>query len=299
MNVSNFDVRLLVVFDALMLERNVTRAAARLSMSQPAVSNAMQRLRVLIGDQLFLKTAKGVEPTPRAREMATPVSEAIKLFQSALMVGSGGQDPAKPIFKIAFSEPTSVVVLPILVKNFSSSWKKVSLEALPKVNSELEKQLDTGEADLVVGAIPPLPKRFQRAALFQDVNVCVMRKDHPLKRITAKNFSTIGQISVAPNSKLFRGLDAQLQSFGSARKITLSVSQYHAVQPILLSSDLITCVPNSVASTFDPERVRIAPLPYPIGRHKIEMAWNSLRERDTEMRWLRSSVLTACEGLGI
>src|SRR5690606_10322108 len=121
MNVSNFDVRLLVVFEALMAERNVTRAAARLSMSQPAVSNAIQRLRVQLGDQLFLKSARGVEPTPRASEMAAPVSEAIRLMQSALMAGTGGQDPAEPTFKVSFSEPTSVVVLPRLVELFSNS----------------------------------------------------------------------------------------------------------------------------------------------------------------------------------
>src|SRR5438128_11569919 len=188
-NIQDVDLNLLRVFDAVLRERAVTAAAARLGLTQPAVSNALARLRAVFGDALFVRTPAGMEPTPFARGVAEPVRQALALLESALSHGPGF-DPgtATRAFRFYMSDVGQVEFLPPLVERLQRVAPGVRLEAVAVDLEDVADALGSGALDIVVGFLPGLGPPIARRALFRDPYVCLMRADHPIKRLTRKKF---------------------------------------------------------------------------------------------------------------
>src|SRR6478672_10141890 len=180
MNVQNVDLNLLRVFDAVLSERGVTPAAARLGLTQPAVSNALARLRALFGDPLFLRTPGGMDATPFARELAGPVRQALALLESALAHGPGF-DPATSAraFRFYMSDLGQIEFLPPLIERVQREAPGVRLEAVALEVESIGDALAAGGLDLAVGFLPGLGPPVRRQPLFRDPYVCLMRADHP------------------------------------------------------------------------------------------------------------------------
>src|SRR5882762_10353106 len=189
MNVQDVDLNLLRVFDAVLRERGVTPAAARLGLTQPAVSNALARLRALLGDGLFVRTAKGMEATPFARELAEPVRQALALLESALAHGPGFDPaPATRAFLFYMSDLGQIEFLPPLLEAIQKLAPGVRLEAVSLEVEDIAGALTAGALDLAVGFLPGLGPPVRRRALFRDPYLCLMRADHPIKTLTKRKF---------------------------------------------------------------------------------------------------------------
>src|SRR3954467_5467635 len=191
MNVADLDLNLLRVFDAVLHEGSVTAAPGRLELTQPAVSNALARLRSLLGDPLFVRTASGMEPTPFARGVAEPVRQALALRESALAHGPGF-DPATATrtFRFYMSDVGQVEFLPPLVERVQRDAPGVRLEAMGLDVEDLGGALAAGSLDVAVGFLPGLGAPVKRQALFRDPYACLMRADHPAAQgsLTRKKF---------------------------------------------------------------------------------------------------------------
>src|SRR5882762_6395777 len=191
MNVQDVDLNLLRVFDAVLRERGVTPAAARLGLTQPAVSNALARLRALLGDALFVRTPKGMDATPFARELAEPVRQALVLLESALAHGPGF-DPASATraFRFYMSDLGQIEFLPPLIERVQKLAPGVRLEAVALEVEDIAGALTAGALDLAVGFLPGLGPPVRRRALFRDPYLCMMRADHPTikKTLSRKQF---------------------------------------------------------------------------------------------------------------
>src|SRR5262245_2997057 len=191
MNVQGLDLNLLRVFDAVLRDRSVTGAARHLGLTQPAVSNALARLRTSFDDPLFVRTPEGMDATPFARELAEPVRQALALLESALAHGPGF-DPATSTraFRFYMSDLGQIEFLPPLVEFAQRTAPGVRLEAVALEVEDIGDALASGALDLAVGFLPGLGQPVRRQPLFRDPYVCLMRADHPAARgrLTKKAF---------------------------------------------------------------------------------------------------------------
>jgi DNA-binding transcriptional LysR family regulator len=292
MNVRDVDLNLLRVFDAVLREGGVTPAASILELTQPAVSNALARLRKLFGDALFVRTPSGMEPTPFARELAEPVRQALALLESALAHGPGF-DPASATraFRFYMSDVGQVEFLPPLVERVQREAPGVRLEAVALDVDDIGAALAAGGLDLAIGFLLGLGPPVRRRALFRDPYACLMRADHPIRTLTRKRFLEASHALVTYRGG-HRVIEEALERAGLARKIALRVPHFTVVPMVLERTDLILTLPARVARVFE-SRGAFKALPPPIAIPPAEVAvhWHERFEADPGNRWLRERVI--------
>jgi DNA-binding transcriptional LysR family regulator len=294
MNVHDIDLNLLRVFDAVLHEKGVTPAASKLGLTQPAVSNALARLRKLFGDALFVRTPRGVDATPFARELAEPVRQALALLESALAHGPGF-DPATATrgFRFYMSDLGQIEFLPPLVERVQREAPGVRLEAVALEVDDIADALAAGALDVAIGFLPGLAAPVRRRALFRDPYLCLMRKDHQEigEKLTRKMFLDASHALVTYRGG-HRVIEEALDRAGLARKVALRVPHFTVVPMILEKSDLILTLPARVARVFE-RRGRLKALPPPVAIPPAEVAlhWHERFEPDPGNRWLRDLMI--------
>ena len=285
-------MNLLRVFDAVLHERGVTPAAARLGLTQPAVSNALARLRAVFGDALFVRTAGGMDPTPFARELSEPVRQALALLESALAHGPGF-DPASSsrAFRFYMSDVGQIEFLPPLVERVRRLAPGVRLEAVGLGVEDLSAALAAGGLDLAMGFLPSLAPPVLRRALFRDPYACLMRAGHPIKVLTKRRFLEASHALVSYRGG-HRVIEETLERAGLARRITLRVPHFTVVPMILERSDLILTLPSRVARVYERRgNLKSLPLPLPIPQADVGVHWHERFEGDPGNRWLREQLI--------
>jgi DNA-binding transcriptional LysR family regulator len=292
MNVRDVDLNLLRVFDAVLREKGVTPAAAGLGLTQPAVSNALSRLRGVFGDPLFVRTPTGMDATPFARELAEPVRQALALLESALAHGPGF-DPASATraFRFYMSDLGQIEFLPPLIERVQQRAPGVRLEAVALEVEDIAAALAAGSLDLAVGFLPGLGAPVRRRALFRDPYLCLMRADHPITSLTKKKFAEASHALVSYRGG-HRVIEEALERAGLARKIALRVPHFTVVPMVLERTDLILTLPARVAHVFE-RRGKLKALPPPVAIPPAEVAvhWHERFEADPGNRWLREQVI--------
>jgi DNA-binding transcriptional LysR family regulator len=292
MNVAGLDLNLLRVFDVVLRDRSVTAAARHLGLTQPAVSNALARLRAQFEDALFVRTARGMDATPFARELAEPVRQALALLESALAHGPGF-DPATSTraFRFYMSDLGQIEFLPPLVERAQRVAPGVRLEAVALEVEDIGDALGAGALDLAVGFLPGLGPPVRRLPLFRDPYVCLMRADHPIgKRLTRKKFLAASHALVSYKGG-HRVIEEALERAGLARKIALRVPHFTVVPMVLERSDLILTLPSKVARVYQRRgNFKSLPPPVPIPPADVAAHWHERFERDPGSRWLREMV---------
>lgn len=293
MNVQGLDLNLLRVFDTVLHDRSVTMAARHLGLTQPAVSNALARLRAQFEDALFVRTAAGMDATPFARELSEPVRQALALLESALAHGPGF-DPATSTraFRFYMSDLGQIEFLPPLVERAQRVAPGVRLEAMALEVEDISDALAAGALDLAVGFLPGLGPPVRRQPLFRDPYVCLMRADHPDidKTLTKKKFLAASHALVSYRGG-HRVIEEALERAGLARKITLRVPHFTVVPMVLERSDLILILPRKVARVYERQgRFKFLPPPVPIPPADVAAHWHERFERDPGNRWLRETI---------
>ena len=292
MNVRDVDLNLLRVFDAVLRERGVTPAAAGLGLTQPAVSNALSRLRGLFGDPLFVRTPSGMDATPFARELAEPVRQALALLESALAHGPGFDPPsATRAFRFYMSDLGQIEFLPPLIERVQQHAPGVRLEAVALDVEDIAGALAAGALDLAVGFLPGLGPPVRRQALFRDPYLCLMRADHPIASLTKKKFAEASHALVSYRGG-HRVIEEALERAGLARKIALRVPHFTVVPMVLERTDLILTLPARVARVFERRgKLKSLPPPVPIPPAEVAVHWHERFETDPGNRWLREQIV--------
>jgi len=292
MNVRDVDLNLLRVFDAVLRERGVTAAAAGLGLTQPAVSNALARLRALFGDALFVRTPAGMDATPFARELAEPVRQALALIDAALAHGPGF-DPGSTTraFRFYMSDLGQIEFLPPLIERVQQAAPGVRLEAVALEVEDIADALATGALDLAVGFLPGLGPPVRRRALFRDPYLCLVRADHPIKALTKRKFQEASHALVTYRGG-HRVVEEALERAGLARRIALRLPHFTVVPMVLERTDLICTLPARVARVFERRGglKSLAP-PVPIPPADVAVHWHERFEADPGNRWLREQVV--------
>jgi DNA-binding transcriptional LysR family regulator len=291
MNVRDVDLNLLRVYDAVLREQGVTPAAAGLGLTQPAVSNALARLRALFGDPLFVRTPAGMDATPFARELAEPVRQALALIDAALAHGPGF-DPASATraFRFYMSDLGQIEFLPPLIERVQRAAPGVRLEAVALEVDDIADALATGALDLAVGFLPGLGPPVRRRALFRDPYLCLMRAEHPIKALTRRKFQEASHALVTYRGG-HRVVEEALERAGLARRIALRLPHFTVVPMVLERTDLLCTLPARVARVFEQRGglKSLAP-PVPIPTADVAVHWHERFEADPGNRWLREQV---------
>jgi DNA-binding transcriptional LysR family regulator len=291
-NVQELDLNLLRVFDAVLRDRTVTAAAGRLGLTQPAVSNALARLRKVFGDPLFVRTSAGMAATPFARAVAEPVRQALALLDSALAHGPGFEPAtATRAFRFYMSDLGQVEFLPPLVERVQRVAPGLRLEAVSLDLEHISDALGAGALDLAMGFLPGLAAPILRKPLFRDPYRCLMRADHPIERLTRKRFLEASHALVTYRGGGHRVIEEALDHAGVARRIALRVPHFTVVPMVLERSDLILTLPARVARVYE-KRGRFKSLPPPVAIPAAEVAvhWHQRFDGDPGNRWLRDQL---------
>lgn len=295
-----FDLNLLIVFDAVMQEGSVTRAGNRLGLSQPALSHALTRLRHMLNDELFVRTPKGMIPTPRAEQLALPVRRALDELQHSLEPAEFDPSKATRRFQIAVDNYASVVLVGLVASHILKIAPDVTLEFRPSGTLNLSDELDRDGIDLAIGTFAGQGERFSLRPLLQDEFVLVLRKDHPaaaggaisIERLAAFSFLEIS--SAHDPTDL---IDQALERLKLSRRIGLSAPFLSAVR-ILLASDMVSIFRRRVAEELVRYRaLAILPLPYQSATIETAMIWHRRFDHQPAHRWLREVIGEICATL--
>jgi DNA-binding transcriptional LysR family regulator len=296
MKLTDIDLNLLVVFDRLVQDGRVSRVAESLGLSQPAVSNALRRLRDLLDDELFLRTPSGMAPTPYALQLAEPVAQALRGLQGALNVRASF-DPARSerCFTLAMTDVGEIYFLPVLMDALAREAPGVTLRCVPVADAALREDMAVGRVDLALGSLPQLQAGFFQQALFRQRYVALMRAGHPLATastpLNATQYRQAAHVRVVSAGTGHGQVDDALQRLGVARQVQLTVPHYVALGQVLGSTDLVATVPERFAErVMAPFGLVARPLTLRLPHSIIAQLWHAHLHRDPGHQWLRSLV---------
>lgn len=289
-NIKKIDLNLLVVLDALLDECNVTRAAARLGYTQPTISGMLTRLRQVFGDPLFVRTQRGLLPTPCAEALGVPLKQL--LADSQRLFARGVFDPANSdaSFTISSNDYMQQALLLPFVKVLRREAKQIHLAITPPIVEGLSEALARGQIDLAVTipefAMSDLPSRL----LYRERYVVVVRPQHPLARRTAmsvERFCNYDHVLVSPTGGSFEGpTDRALARIGLRRKVRYSVPSFLLMPEILQTDDLVALVPSRLLRENNKRLVVLKP-PVEVPGFDVIAVWHPRVDKDTAHRWLR------------
>ena len=298
-NWRSFDLNLLIVFDALMQERSVTRAGSRIGLSQPAMSHALNRLRHVLKEELFVRTPEGMVPTPRAEMLAQPIRNVLSEIQLALEPAAFDPVASDRRFALAVNNYAAAVLASPLVATVSATAPAIRLDLRPSGTLDIVGLLDRGDLDLALGSTDSPGDRFATAPLLEDPFVMVMRRGHPASRrkLSAAAFAALPHLEISSSLEDTGFIDRWLAESGCVRRIALRAPYISAAQ-ILVQSDLVA----TLSRRFAQELVRDHPLlvrksPYDSPRVRTVMLWHRRLDRHPAHRWLRHVILSVSKSL--
>lgn len=295
------DLNLLRVFDTVMSEGSLTHAADKLSLTQPAVSNAMRRLRDALGDELLVRHGHGVQPTPRAMVLWPVVREALGALQQSLAPEAFDPATASLTLVLAMADATASTLMPNLVPILEQEAPALTVRVLPLTTRDPRSMLDSKTADMAVGHFPAvltdLTARAQAGTLvvhehrrlYDGEYVAVMRKGHPLALmpLTLEHYCAARHLLVSFSGRAYGFIDEALAALGRERHIALTVNQYTTAARVVSQSDLITVLPRHfVPITGIQHLLQVHPLPLEVPAVRVDALWHKRGPNRAAYDWL-------------
>lgn len=314
LNFRTLDLNLLRVFDEVMTERNLTRAAQRLSMTQPAVSNALKRLRDALGDELLRRAGHGVEPTPKALAIWPQVRDALQQMRQVLT--PAGFDPATAChsFLLSMADATAAKVVPPLVNILVREAPQVNLRITPLTTRDPRPLLAAGACELAIGHFPGVlaelgAVHLQEAApaylhqqLYEGEYVVVMRRHHPLagRPLTLDDYCAAQHLLVSFSGRPHGFVDEALSALQRTRRVVLTVNQFFTAGRVVATTDLLTVLPRHfLSATGLAHELAVSELPLAVPAVHIDALWHRQTATSPEHQWLRDAVLRAAQQGGL
>lgn len=291
MNLAGFDLNLLLVFDAVMRERHVTRAGDRIGMSQPAMSNALNRLRHHLKDDLFLRGPDGMRPTYRALELAGPVRDALQNLETALDPAVFDPATANRSFAVGTNDYALPTLMPELAARLQTEAPNIKIRLVSSAGHTFE-MLDTQAIDVGISAFGTIPERFASATLVEDRYVLIMREGHPLAQggLSLADYAGARHLLVSPRGDSRGFVDDELAEHGLERQIAMTVTNFASAPGLLAASDLILAMPERIARRVAPIfglATRPAPFPGSKAYSSAVMIWHRRLANHPAHLWFR------------
>ena len=292
----DLDLNLIPYLVAIEETRNVSRAAERLGVSQPRVSTALGRLREYFNDPLFVRTSRGMEPTPRALALVPVAREALNRIERGLL-DTQHFDPAvtTDTFAIALSDVGEIVFLPRLLQTLASVAPRANLRSVSLKHDQVERGLESGDIDLAVGYFPDLAgNNFFQQRLFSHRFICLMRRDHPCSRapLTLAQYVECGHAVVRAEGRSQEVLENYLDKKRIHRRAVLETPHFMSLPFILSRTDLIATVPHAIGYAYVAEHasITLAEPPLPLPHFDLKQHWHRKFHNDPRTMWLRGVV---------
>jgi len=302
-NFRTLDLNLLRVFDVVMVERNVTRAAERLAMSQPAVSNALRRLREATGEELFVPGPTGVLPTEQACALWPAVQQSLGRLRDVFDPQAFDPIEDERIFSLAMADATAAVLVPPLIERLDGERSKVGIRVEPLTTRDPRPQLDRGAADAAIGFFPDVARALAASGgqgeavlepMYECEYVCVMRRGHPLAArpaLTLDDYCDASHARVSFAGRTHGFVDEALSRLGRSRRIQLLINHFSTAARVVSQSDLLSVFPRSYVPVSGVADALLArPMPFEMPRIEVGLLWHRRHERDPAHRWMRELV---------
>ena len=296
MNLSKVDLNLFIVFDAIYTEANLTRAGQIVGITQPAVSNALSRLRETFNDPLFVRTAQGMVPTPMAQNIIGPVRNALQLLRVSVQE-SRIFNPlqANKTFRISMTDLTEAVILPPLFQRLRRQAPAVQIESFLAKRRETTKELAAGRIDFAVDAPLNTDPQVRHVKLLEDRYVCAMRKGHPLAKdkISLDDYLSLTHIHISSRRSGLGLVDLALGKMGIQRKIALRSQHYLMASQVMQQTDMAMTVPESFAHRHGLHAVDLPVNDVPA--QETHLYWHESTDQDPANRWMREQLIELCQ----
>ncbi len=295
MDIAGFDLNLLKAFDALYAERHVTRAGQRIGLSQPAMSGALTRLREVLDDELFVRSSTGMQPTPRADDLAGPIAAALRLMQTVLL--DDGFDPgtADHVVTIAMTDYAAFVLLPTLLAKLAIEAPRLEVRVRGIFGKdEVVDLLDSGEASLALSVPVHASARILTRLLLREGFVCIARLGHPAfaNEADVAAFAAAPHLLVSPEGDRAGLVDRKLAALGLARRVVLSLPQFLVAPFVVADTDLIATLAARVARRFAAANLGIVVHEPPVALPDwpLAMMWHRRVNDHPATVWLRDCI---------
>lgn len=299
-NLGQLDLNLLAAFEALMAERNVTRAAERMGLTQSAMSNTLGRLRSLLGDAVLVRTARGMAPTDRALALVEPIGEALRGIRVALAPRSGfSPAESRHCFRILTADLAELTLLPSLVQRIGREAPGVELDVTYTASGLPADELRVGGIDLAIGPFR-VPRGFLARKLFDLDFVCIVRRNHPSvrKRLTLRSYAELGHVLVSPFGGRGSIVTRALAAHGRAHRVAVQTRHFLVAPLLVAQSDLVATVPRLLAERFaELLPLRILAPPIRFAGLRIDMVWHGRTTDEPAQRWFRNVVAETAAAL--
>jgi DNA-binding transcriptional LysR family regulator len=291
---TDIDLQLLRVLCAVMETRSVSKAADLLGVTQPTTSYLLGRLREELGDSLFLKTNKGMSPTPRTLAIYRDVRRGLDVLDSAL--SPAGFDPAKSErnFKLAMSDIGEMVFLPPILQRLHASAPRITIEVIQVPLQQLPRALDFGDIDFGIGNLPEICSETSYQMAFREHYVCLLRQRHRSIKmsLSRKLFEEAEHIIVSSPFTGHHSVERSLLERGIRRRPSLKIPNYTSVPNVIAETDLLVIAPSRVAKAFEATHdIRSLPLPVKIPLFDVRVHWSPRHEANDDHRWMRELLI--------
>ena len=294
MNIKNFDLNLLLVFRTLFEQKNVTKASKELGITQPAMSNALNRLRYLIKDELFVRGPRGMRPTQRAIDLSLPITTALNNLELALSSINFSPETTKKLYRISITDDVASIILPNLINFLEKKSPSSSLRIRAEQGNDAIKLLDSNEIDFAVGRFEIIPSRFGSINLFTEKYVCIMRKEHPFSKedkLSIEQYLSAKHLRVAPKNAPAAPIDRSLSQLNLERDIFIRIDLITLAPSILNNANLVLTLPSKTAQRMaNNYNFSIVELPIELGKRQTKLLWHKELTNHPTFDWVKKQI---------
>ena len=292
MKIKDTDLNLFIAFDVIYTEKNLTKSGQVLGITQPAVSNALARLRDLFNDELFIRTSRGMIPTPVANQLIGDIRNALSLIQNTISV-SEKFDPstAEMTFKISIGDTSEYRLLPLLIKELAKIAPKVKVETYLTARKDAPRELASGAIDFSID--PPLQsdQHLKHEKIYQEDYVMIVRKDHPIldkEKITIEDYLDLSHIHISNRKTGMGHVDMTLYKLGLTRDIYLRAQHFLVAPYIVEQSDMAITTTKGFAVD---RNLAWRELPFDIDPLVLHLYWHENNDNESSSKWMRDLML--------
>jgi DNA-binding transcriptional LysR family regulator len=303
MNFKTLDLNLLRVFDVVMSEQNLTRAAKILATTQPSVSNSLRRLRSALNDELLMRTPYGVKPTAHAQEIWPAIRQALTALEATVSQQDRPAAQATATYRLMMADSSAALYLPPLMNAIRQEAPGLNVRVLPLTTRDPRLLLLQNEIDLAIGSFPGVVMQLnvdqgalsslRHQRLHSAKYVCIMRKDNPLAEgeLTLERYCDALHVLMSVHGRAIGAANAALDRLGRTRRVVLTVNQFSTVGRIVAQSDLISIVPHPVVASIGMSEVlTVRPVPFELPLVHVDMLWHDRDRRNPSHGWMRETL---------
>lgn len=287
MRLSQIDLNLFIVFDAIYQQRNLTRAAEVLCITQPAVSNALGRLRNTLNDPLFVRTSQGMSPTPMSENIVGRVQEALQLLNTSVTEGEIFEpEQTDKVFRLSMNDLAEATILPNLLEHLETVAPNIGIECYQVARGDVERELAAGTLDLALDSPLISGTQLCTKSLIKQRYACVVRRDHPLvgDSLTLDQYLALDHILVSSRRKGASYEDTALNKMGRQRRVRTRVQHYQVAPLLVERTDMALTMPMSMAKKYD---LKILEVPFSLPPLDWNLFWHKSADHDKANLWMR------------